>query len=240
MKKLIATLLVLALAAPAMAASVDLTDNTDGTGTLTLTVGVGEVVRGLGVLVSADTPILSVTGTDAIFNVSLDAAYDAETAASGSYVIGTGSPVANPAAAGVLDISAGTTSAISLSMGVLDQAGGQAGAPAGTYTVGIIDLGGAGNATLLADDTLRGGVVGDGLAATTYSVEPITLVSTPCMGNGNGDDFVDGGDVSGFLAAYGSQVGDANFNPIYNFNGDGFIDGADVGGFIAVYGTTCP
>src|SRR6056297_1873352 len=125
MKKLIATLLVIALAAPAFAASVDLADNGDGTGTITLTVGEGEVVRGVAVevVVTSGPDIQSVTGTDPIFNVFMDAAYDAETAEGADpdnpdYVLGTGSPVAVLGAAGVQELPA---AGISLSMGVLDE-----------------------------------------------------------------------------------------------------------------------
>lgn len=231
MKKLIATLLVIALAAPAFAASVDLADNGDGTGTITLTVGEGEVVRGVAVEVSADTDIIAVTGTDPIFNVFMDAAYDAETAEGADpenpdYVLGTGSPVAVLGTAGVQELPA---TGISLSMGVLDEDGDETlgeGAGEGTYTLGIIDLGGAGCVTLAADTT-RGGVVGDNIADVTYPTGQVCVTDdggTTCIGNV----------TSPGIDGYGMDP--VTFMPIWegNFTPDNQVDTSDLQAMVNV------
>jgi hypothetical protein len=74
MKKILASLLALALCAPAMAATVSFVDNTDGTGTFTITtVGVGdEYMVGLGLDVDATAAVTAVA-VPAAFNVYPDA-----------------------------------------------------------------------------------------------------------------------------------------------------------------------
>ena len=121
MKKLVLTLLVVALAIPAMAADISLVGDE-----IVLTVTGIEVVRGLAIVVESETDITAVTGTDPIFNVFMDAAYTAETATPGSYLIGDGTPIADPDAAGEIALPAAK---ISLCMGILDT--GQGGAAAG-------------------------------------------------------------------------------------------------------------
>lgn len=196
MKKLIATLLVLALAIPAMAADVSLIDNEDGTGTIVLTVGVDEVVRGLAIVVDAGVDITAVEGTDAIFNVFMDAAFSAADATPG-YMLGDGTPIADPDAAGELALVAGI-SRISLCMGILDESGAQGGAAEGTYTIATITTGAA-TVTITAD-TLRGGIVGDALNTPVITDGDITDVDVPvCVGDVDGSAQIDTVDLSALV-----------------------------------------
>ena len=64
--------------------------------------------------------------------------------------------------------------------------------------------------------------------------------SCKCLGDANGDGYVDGGDIPGFIGIFGSVIGDPFYNPCLDFNGDGRVDGGDVPGFIAAFGTVCP
>ena len=199
MKKLIVTLLALAmLAVPSMAASIDLVDNEDGTGTVRLTVESGEVVRGLAVVVTADTPITDVTKGDPIFNVFMDYAYVEETEGDG-YTLGEGSPVADPENAGIIDLSTTVATEISLSMGVLDESGNQGGADEtssassnNVYDVATIDLGcAAATATVtIESDDLRGGIVGDNVVVGTIAGGDITcdVGCGTCPGDLSGDN----------------------------------------------------
>ena len=179
MKKLVLTMLVVALAIPAMAADISLVDNGDDTGTIVLTVTGDEVVRGLAIVVQADADITAVTGTAAIFNVFMDAAFTAEAAEAGSYELGGGTPIADPDAAGELALAAGVTK-ISLCMGILDESEAQGGAVAGTYTVATIAT--CGGVTITAD-TLRGGIVGDDLDAATIAGGTVVCGGGVCVGD---------------------------------------------------------
>ncbi|MBW8015535.1 MAG: hypothetical protein FVQ82_05050 [Planctomycetes bacterium] len=237
MKKLVLTLLVVALAIPAMAADISLVDNGDGTGTIVLTVTGIEVVRGLAIVVDADVDVTAVAGTDAIFNVFMDAAYTAETATPGSYSLGDGTPVADPDAAGELALPAAK---ISLCMGILDA--GQGGAGAGTYVVGTITTGAA--TVAITADALRGGIVGDDLDAATIAGGPIGPGGPACacwnhscftMGDANGDGFITSQDVQALLAAWGQP-----YEECVDFNQDGFITSQDVQVLLASWGSPCP
>lgn len=56
-------------------------------------------------------------------------------------------------------------------------------------------------------------------------------------GDFDGDGDIDISDFVNFAAAYGSELGDNNYNPIGDFNDDGDIDIFDFVQFAAVYGT---
>ena len=62
----------------------------------------------------------------------------------------------------------------------------------------------------------------------------------PCPGDLDGDGFRNVTDFTLFTAAYGSEVGDPNYDPAADLNGDGFVNVTDFTEFAAVYGTACP
>lgn len=55
------------------------------------------------------------------------------------------------------------------------------------------------------------------VAPIAFALLIVGCASTPC----------DSCDWSGFAAAFGSSVGDANFDPDFDFDGDGNIGGSD-------------
>jgi len=128
----------------------------------------------MGLNVDASTDILAVTDINSFFDVFMDAAYDEE--AGDGYEYGEGTPVANQLAAGQLALPAAS---ICLSMGGLGETV-PATPPTGTVNLCDIDLGGAGTVTL-AENGLRGGVVGAAGALTTnlpITDAPITIGCT--------------------------------------------------------------
>lgn len=65
--------------------------------------------------------------------------------------------------------------------------------------------------------------------------------STPeCPGDLDGDGFRNATDFTLFANAYGSQIGEPNYNPEADFNGDGFVNLTDFTEFAAVYLVPCP
>ncbi|MCF7954948.1 MAG: hypothetical protein K9M75_04010 [Phycisphaerae bacterium] len=248
MKKLVLTMLVVALAIPAMAADISLTDNGDGTGTIVLTTAAGENVRGLAIVVESANPITAVAKGDAVFNVFMDAAYEAEAITPGSYAIGDGEPVADPDAKGTIALG-GTR--ISLCMGALDETGNQAAVPAGTIDVATITTA-CGEVTITAD-ALRGGIVGDAVVAGTIAGGPVCDGPTPCVGDGNGSGVVDTSDLGDMVALLSANPCDidgwpgscenygyceykvtAVGNEVFDMNGDGMVDTSDLGDLVAL------
>ncbi len=57
-----------------------------------------------------------------------------------------------------------------------------------------------------------------------------------CTGDANGDNQVDGADLSILLAQFGSAV---TPDTGADFNGDGLVNGADLSTFLSLFGTTC-
>ena len=175
MKKILASLLVLALCAPAMAVQFGLIGNTDGTATITIDTE-GAVVRGVAIKVTAAGGLTDVNGAtvNAAFNTYIDYAHDAGAAYT---EVGQGHPFAADGAAGVAVNGAKT---FVISMGVLDQGGNQAGFNGAgdliTFPVGDGEV-------CIAADTLRGpdsGVVGDAaLTSNIASVACVTVSSGP-------------------------------------------------------------
>ena len=111
MKKLILILVVLAMAAPAVAGTVNFaaTDNGNGTCTITYYVTggvVAPVALGVTVEVTAGNPIKAVTDMDEFFEIFMDDAYDMELDPCDSYVYGAGDPVADPCGPGGKDLPA--------------------------------------------------------------------------------------------------------------------------------------
>lgn len=183
MKKLLVSMLVVALCVPAMAATTVEAVGGDAVMTITVTVTDDDVVRGLAVTVeqaaadTGDAEIALVTGdfdVDASsFNTFIDFAYSAE---SGYTAVGQGHPIAVVDAAGEIAPATGVQN-FAFSAGYLDDEGGeQAGLGVGVYTITInMDC----NATTVFDvalDSLRGGIVGDDLevtdSLTTVTVNP--------------------------------------------------------------------
>jgi len=220
MKKLVLTMLVVALAIPAMAADISITAD----GVIQLTSVEGENVRGLAIVVESAEPITAVAKGDAVFNVFMDAAYEAETATPGSYVIGAGEPVADPDAKGTIALG-GTK--ISLCMGALDETGNQLAVPAGTIDVATITV--CGEVTITAD-ALRGGIVGDAVVEGTIAGGTV-VCGGPCVGDVDGNNYIYTDDLAalveyltGFASEYYYCAGeDPRFNSKMDVNGDGII-----------------
>jgi hypothetical protein len=242
MKKLVLTLLVVALAIPAMAGSVAVTTDvsTKGEATITLTGDAGIV--GMGIAIDADANIDSFT-VESFFDIFLDVAYAAEKALAGSYVYGAEAGPdnlngADPAGPGVVLLPA---AAFSISVGGL---GGATLPLAPAPLITTIVLKAAAGATVDIDlDALRGGIV-DVDGAMTVTGLPVQVVIAPdsviCHGDGSGDGAINGSDVPGLIATFGLCDGQTGYKGVYDFSGDGCVNGSDIPGFIAVFGTLCP
>jgi hypothetical protein len=61
-----------------------------------------------------------------------------------------------------------------------------------------------------------------------------------CPGDLNGDGQRNVTDFTLFAAAYGSQIGDANYDPNADLSGNGFVNATDFSQFASYYGTPCP
>jgi hypothetical protein len=61
-----------------------------------------------------------------------------------------------------------------------------------------------------------------------------------CLGDLDGDYVRDLTDFAMFAAAYGSVLGNANYNPDADMDSDGVVDLTDFAAFAAVYGVPCP
>jgi hypothetical protein len=172
MKNILAFLMIITISTPAMAGIINFAavDNGDSTITISAT---GTGVRGIGLLVTGIT-VVAGSGTSA-FNAFMDAAYDNP----GGYSLGDGGPLANPYGPGEL---ANDSDVFAICVGYLDETGNTAAADAAAMAnVATFAFIGSGTMTI-AEDQLRGGVVGDNITGTnlpiaiTYIVpEPMTL-----------------------------------------------------------------
>jgi len=242
MKKLVMVLLALAIAVPAMAVDIDVVDNGDKTITVQYTAAVGENLRGVGIVLTLTDCTVAAGADSAInseFNVRLDAAYDAEKAVSGSYGLGSGSALATVGEAGALVAADGDVSEVSISLGVLksDQGAAADGTDIDLVTIALDNVGSAASVAVSAD-TLRGGLVGDAVAAGTLT--GTTVAGGGCFGDFNADGYVDAIDVTMMIPAFGSSCTAGAYNPIVDLNGDCYVDAIDVQLLIPVFGTTCP
>jgi hypothetical protein len=61
-----------------------------------------------------------------------------------------------------------------------------------------------------------------------------------CPGDLNGDGQRNVTDFTLFAAAYGSQIGDANYDPNADLSGNGFVNATDFSQFASYYHTPCP
>ena len=65
-------------------------------------------------------------------------------------------------------------------------------------------------------------------------------VSPPCEGDIDGDGDRDEDDLALFADAFGTESGDAGYEPLADLDGDGDVDGSDVGAMASVFGIPCP
>jgi len=213
MKKILASLLVLALVAPAFAIDFTATDMGNGQLRVNYTLTAGEVLRGMALKVAVTSGNAVVAATDdvvipaASFNTFIDYAFSNPT----GYAVGAGHPLANPAAAGVLDLSTPKAEFV-VSLGYLDTAGAQGGITASSFFDIFFDLSGTSAGTITAD-TLRGGIVGDAIVAPTtlplaFSVTKVTTctVSQPTLVKAVNPGYVNT-DVTSIAATATSSLG---------------------------------
>jgi len=239
MKKILVSLVVLALCAPAMA-DVAITAADSGSGVLTITVtpSGGAVVRGVALLLGTNSgdglaQSASVTG----LNTNIDYfATNGVGDVTGDTPNGEGTPAADPAGPGVATLPAAD---LSLCSGYLDAS--QGGLP-GTATFSVQYDGTSDTEVSIALDTLRGGVVGETLGTVTVQATQVVAFNGICLGDGTGDGNINGADVGGLLATFNKTLADnpGEYNPVYDFTGDDAVNGADIGGFLAVFNTVCP
>lgn len=186
MRKVLLSLLVLALAAPSFAA-VKITAEDAGSGVLKLyyECTAGEVIRGLALAVEVtDGDGVVAAASDAVvpaasrFNTFIDYAFTVEAGAPGTYTIGAGHPLANKVAAGVATFPA---TVYSVSMGCLDEFEKVQGGVTGSGELVAIKYTMAANTTVaISADTLRGGIVGDGITEVNIQASQV-LVGGECI-----------------------------------------------------------
>jgi hypothetical protein len=71
---------------------------------------------------------------------------------------------------------------------------------------------------------------------SSFSFDILLAGSQRLPGDCNGDGYVNAIDVNSYMAfAYGSQVGDPNYDPNCDFNGDGYVNAIDVNTYLSVY-----
>lgn len=176
MKKILASLLVLALCAPAMAATISLSDLGGGQAKITVDATADGVnIVGLGLDVDVTGGSVSAVSVDtANFNIFPDAAYSQELG--GDYVYGTGSPVAAKTVPGQIDLP---QSSFALSLGMLN---GEAVAGAdGAFTVEIVlQLGASATAIDVCENATRGGIVATDGSALDADCAHLDIVGGPC------------------------------------------------------------
>jgi hypothetical protein len=260
MKKFLLTLLVIALAAPAMAdGTVTLSAVANGADVdIVMTVDVaaaGDGPVGVALLVEADAgaDLTDTVVVDSFFDIYMDLAFDEENG--DGYLYGEGSnAVCKVGAAGQINVAG---SAASVADAMADPArtyavcagglGGESGTPAdppaqGSSVTLLTISGEAGASGTITLDEYRGGIVFKGGGTVTVNGLPlaISIEGGVCLGDGNGDGLVSGPDVPLLIATFGLVEGQAGYNPIFDFNGDNAVSGPDVPGFIAVFGTVCP
>jgi hypothetical protein len=235
MRKVLLSLLVLALAAPTFAAvNISIVDNANGTATLVIDTTSGEVVRGVALKVTATdgATLASVDSEDwdvnaAAFNTFIDSAFEL----GGAYNIGAGQPFAKANEAGT---AAAGAIEFSISMGVLDQGGNQAGYTSPVGGEALITFKTGAGTICVELDTLRGGIVGDAAIVSNLDTAAvcaaITVEDDVCLGDVNGDGVIDlFNDALTVILAL-DAVGYADINPcpaeLYaaDMNGDGILD----------------
>jgi hypothetical protein len=199
MKKILVSLLVLAMVAPAMAVVLDTVDNADGTMTITMDTE-GAAVRGVALTVTCTNGASLVDlsyDVNPEFNTFIDfLALGTTTFAGDTPDPGTDSPAPHPyAAAGstageaTADPTTGDTEFV-VSMGMLDETKGQAGY---TGSGNLITINTGAGDVCVSLDTVRGGVVGDAELTVTFQdggdSDCVTVTDEPdeCMKNTHPD-----------------------------------------------------
>jgi hypothetical protein len=184
MKKILSTLMVLALVMPALAADVDFvaTDNGDGSFTISYS---GLSPRGIALAVSTDGTTVGdatlgengdVLSSDAAYNCFMDYA----SINPATYVLGAGHPLADPTAAGE---PAYPASVFSVCLGALDEGGNQNPGPASSADLVTIQLSGTFPSVVdIDEDTFRGAVVGDAALITNLPIQ-VTVTLGGCTGD---------------------------------------------------------
>ena len=239
MKKILVSLMVLALCVPAMAAVTATSDNSvAGEVTVYLTSDSDGIV---GVALTVDTAgsATGVVVAESFFDVFVDSAF---TAGAG-YVYQTGIPTATQGAAGELDISGGSAS-FSISVAGLDDDGIGAGTDEAPTTCTITITGTAGATVDIDIDALRGGVVGyngalavSGLPINTTFGELSECVSSTAPFYA---DWVAFGKPDCWCYEYQCR-GDANGTKEGStFGGYRWVFNADLAMFLAAYGVLEP
>lgn len=228
MRKVLLSLLVLALAAPAMAdVAVTAADLGGGVLEVTVTPSAGASVRGVALVLEAtagDAAVVAETDVETVgLNTFIDYAFSVGT----GFNVGDGHPFAMWNAAGVATFP---TSKYSLCAGFLDEAGNQAG-QMGVMTFKVTYGLTADSTIAISSDTLRGGIVGDTLGNITIQPTQVLVgVVPPCMGDVNGDAVIDffNDALTVFLAL--DANGNEDISPVpaelvnADMNGDGILD----------------
>ena len=174
MKKILVSLLVLALCAPAMAATVGAVTS-PGQAVITVTAenGVFNIVgMGLDVDIVSGT-VDGCTVDTATFNIFPDAAHDLEIATPGSYTYGAGTPIA------LQDGPGETTTAASFAVSVGALNGAAIPGATGSASVQLTITAAAGATVDISENALRGGIVltdGNGEDITSGTAGVVTVV----------------------------------------------------------------
>jgi hypothetical protein len=248
MRKVLLSLLVMALVVPAYAA-VNFSAVDNGDGTVSVVIDTADVVRGLALKVTctegATLADLTPVAVNAAFNTFIDFAFTTEAGAPGTYEIGAGHPFALAAEAGVAEVGA---TEFSISMGVLDETGNQEGFVSEIGGEVLITFKTGAGMVCFELDTLRGGVVGDEALTTNLDEAGLCVAVTegpqepecwsyPCQpyGDANGDGLISALDVQALLNAWGQE-----YDPCVDFNRDGIVSALDVQVLLNSWGGTCP
>ena len=181
MKKILVSLLVLALCAPAMAATVGIVSNGDGTGTITVTAAAAVNIVGLGLNIDVQSGgnITAATVDTGTFDIFPDAAHDLEVAVPGSYTYGAGTPIAIKDGVGEAAIS----NNFAISVGALN--GADIAGATGSATVVITVTVDADTTICVEENAIRGGIVlTDGTGEDIDGTTVCALISggSACVG----------------------------------------------------------
>jgi hypothetical protein len=152
MKRILTSLLVLAMCAPAMAATVAFVNNGNGTGTFTITAT--EFMVGLGLDVDATGGNVTAVAVPAAFNIYPDAAYTLELGA--GYTYGAGTPVCAKLVPGQIALPQSSFALCFANLnGATTPGANGAQVVAITFTVSA-----SGTQVCIAENDTRGGVIG--------------------------------------------------------------------------------
>lgn len=192
MKKILATLVVLALVMPAMAADIDFDVVDNGDGSFSIVYVATTAPRGLALAIDTDTVDIADTSAASDWDVAFNCFMDYASVTPG-YDLGDGHPLAAKDVAGE---PACPTNEFSVCMGVLDEGGNQGAGPLGTTATPIVvatiltdlEAGECAHITI-GEDAFRGGVVGDAALTTNLPIEnyEICKAGAECMKNTHAD-----------------------------------------------------